>query len=302
MELRHFKYFVGVAEELHFGRAAVRLGISQPPLSQQIRSLEAELGVELFERTSRRVRLTEAGRAFLDEARKTLAQVDHAVATARRADRGEIGELAIGFITSAPLTPLLSTALFDFRTAYPAVHLDLAEMPRANQIERLAERTLDVGFIRGVEPPLLPPTLVASMLLEEDILVAMRADHRLARRDTLGIADLSDEAFVLYESKLGSGFNEHLTRLCRTAGFEPRVVQEVGALATLLGLVAAGFGVTVLARSLAALHLEDLVYRVLDSPGAISRLWLIHHREVSPACRKLIDIVSRSDNGGLRQG
>nr|WP_295659189.1 LysR substrate-binding domain-containing protein [Polymorphobacter sp.] len=292
MELRHFRYFVGVAEELHFGRAAERLGISQPPLSQQIRALEAELGVELFERTSRRVRLTEAGTAFLDEARKTLAQAEHAVATARRADRGEIGELTIGFITSAPLTPLVSTALFDFREAYPAVYLDLTEMPRAAQVERLIERRLDVGFIRGVEPPVLPPSLVATMVLEEDILVAMRTDHRLASLTGLSIVDLFDEAFVLYESKLGSGFNEHLTQLCRQAGFEPRVVQEVGALSTLLGLVAAGFGITVLARSLAALHLDNLVYLPMNSPGAVSRLWLIHHREMSPVCRKLVDIVT----------
>ena len=294
MELRHFRYFVGVAEELHFGRAAERLGISQPPLSQQIRALETKLGVELFERTSRRVRLTEAGTAFLDEARKTLAQADHAVATARRADRGEIGELTIGFITSAPLTPLLSTALFDFRTAYPAVHLDLTEMPRALQIERLAERSLDAGFIRGVEPPVLPPSLVGTMVLEEDILVAMRTDHRLAALTEVSVTDLADEAFVLYESNLGSGFNEHLTQLCRQAGFEPRVVQEVGALSTLLGLVAAGFGITVLARSLAALHLDNLVYLPLSSPGSVSRLWLVHHRDMSPVCRKLVDIVTGS--------
>jgi DNA-binding transcriptional LysR family regulator len=267
MELRHFRYFVGVAEELHFGRAAERLGISQPPLSQQIRALETELGVELLERTSRRVRLTEAGTVFLAEARKTLAQADHAVATARRADRGEIGELAIGFITSAPLTPLVSTALFDFRQAYPAVHLDLTEMPCALQIERLADRSLDAGFIRGVEPPVLPPSLVGTMVLGEDILVAMRTDHRLASLADLSVVDLLDEAFVLYESKFGSGFNEHLTQLCRQAGFEPRVVQEVGALSTLLGLVAAGFGITVLARSLAALHLDNLVYLPLSSPA-----------------------------------
>ena len=294
MELRHLRYFVGVAEELHFGRAAARLGISQPPLSQQIRALESELGVFLFERTSRRVDLTEAGRLFLVEARRTLDQAEHAKSVARRAEQGEIGDLAVGFITSVPLTPIMSRALFDFRAAYPEVHLQLAEMSRGMQIAGLLERTLDAGFIRGVEAPQLPEPLVATMLFEEQLLVAMRSDHPLASSTSpLRVIDLAAESFVLYDRNLGAGFNEHLTLLCRIAGFEPRLVQEVGALTSLLGLVVAGFGLTVISRSLTVLQLDNLVYRPLDEPNAVSRLWLVHRAEMSPTCCRFAAIVTR---------
>lgn len=292
IELRHLRYFVAVAEELHFGRAASRLGISQPPLSQQLRALEEELGAPLLERTSRRVRLTDAGRLLLAEARATLAQADHAVDVVRRVRRGEAGELAIGFAASAPFVTKVSNALFRYRRAYPDVHLRLAELPRDEQLALVASRELDIGFVRGVEKPRLAAPLIAVQFMEEELLVAMRSDHRLAAADgPLRVGELAEVPMVLYQRRLGAGFNEDFDLLCRNAGFEPLVAQEVAGLATLLGLVAAGFGLTVLVRSMSALQLGDLVYRRLDEPEAISRLWLVHRQEPSATCARFLALA-----------
>jgi DNA-binding transcriptional LysR family regulator len=292
MELRHLRYFVRVADELHFGRAAERLGISQPPLSQQIKALELELGVELFERTSRRVILTAAGRLFLVEARKTLDHAAHAVDVARRAQHGELGELSIGFSTSVPFTTLVAEALSAFRETYPAVRLNLAELGRERQIEAIVEEELDIGFIRGFDPPLCPAAVEVTMLFREPLLVAMRSDNRLARQSRpVAVEDLKNEPFVLYQREFGAGFNEHLNRLCAKAGFTPYCVQEAVGLATLIGLVAAGMGITVITRSLAALQPANIVFRRLDNPEALSSLWLIHRNRLSTAARHFVDMI-----------
>ena len=292
MELRHFRYFVHVAEELHFGRAALRLGISQPPLSQQIRLMEEEIGTPLFERTSRRVVLTEAGRLFLIEARRVLEQAGHAIDVARRVASGESGEVTVGFSSSVPFATVVAQSLSAFRGVYPGVRLNLSEMARGAQIAALAAERIDIGLIRGVEPPIIPPTMRATLLTTEPLLVAMRSDHRLAlapRDPTMG--DLRHEGFVLYQPELGAGFNEHLARLCARAGFVPNVVQEVTGPATLLGLVAAGMGITILTRSLGALHPENMVSRPLDDAEALSRLWLIRRGRISEAASHFIDLL-----------
>lgn len=294
MELRHFRYFVGVAEELHFGRAAARLGISQPPLSQQIRALEEELGVALFERTSRRVVLTTAGRQFLAEARRTLDQAAHAADMARRAGTGEVGELTIAFSASAPFTAIVSRALFAFRESYPGVHLVLREMARGVQVEALLERQIDVGFLRGVEAPSMPPSLETTLLLEEPLLVAMHVDHPFAQADhPLRIEQLAGESFIFYQPEQGGSFNEHLRMLCRRAGFEPRVVQETGGLSTWLGLVGGGLGLAVLTRSMGALHIDGVVHRPLDHPEAISRMWLARRAAMTGPSRNFLHIVEK---------
>ncbi len=177
MELRHLRYFIAVAEELHFGRAAQALGISQPPLSQQIQTLEQELGTRLFERTNRRVELSESGRLFLDEARLVLAQVDKATDVARRAQLGEIGELKIGFTSSAPFTSSIPQAIFAFRQAYPDVHLTLTEITSQEVAAGLEDKTIQVGIMR---PLALPDSLVVFELLSEPLVAIMRADHPLA--------------------------------------------------------------------------------------------------------------------------
>lgn len=172
MELRHLRYFIAVAEELHFGRAAQVLGISQPPLSQQIQALEHEVGARLFERTNRRVELSEAGRLFLQEARLVLAQVDKAADVARRAQLGELGELKIGFTSSAPFNASIPQAIFAFRQAFPAVHLNLQEMSSTEVAESLVDESIQVGLMR---PLPLPDSLVVIELMREPLVAVLSA-------------------------------------------------------------------------------------------------------------------------------
>ena len=204
MELRHLRYFIAVAEELNFTRAAERLHIGQPPLSQAIQVLEADVGAQLFERTKRWVRMTEAGRLFLDDARRILDLAGQAAETARRAQRGEAGELRIGFTFSTPLTPLFATVINRYRQLYPAVTLTLHEMSTQPQLDALVQRTLDLGFVRPLESAM--PDQIALTALRQDPLVAvLPAALHLARKKTIAIAELTDMPFVMYPPTAGTG-------------------------------------------------------------------------------------------------
>jgi DNA-binding transcriptional LysR family regulator len=287
MDLRHLKSFAALAEELHFGRAAARLGISQPPLSQQILALERELGVALLQRTSRRVGLTEAGRLFLVEARGILARVEHAVAVARRAGRGEIGELRIGFTASAPLMESVPRTIRAFRDARPEVHLLLQELPTRRQVEALVERRLDIGFLRvpgGI--PALPAGLLAVELDRDELVAYLRSDHPLAQGEPderIDVAALASDPFVLFQRDVGAGTYEQGIALCRAAGFTPRLGQEAREAATILGLVSAGLGVALLPESLRRIQVAGITFRRLRGPGVTVATWLAHHRdEASP--------------------
>jgi len=288
MELRHLRYFVGVAEELHFGRAAARLGISQPPLSQQIMALENELGVQLFDRTSRNVVLTDAGALFLREARATLAQAERAVIVARRAARGELGELTIGFNASAPFVPAVARAIHDFRRAWPDVHLTLSELPGAEMRAALAQHSVEIGFLRSFRQPEFPAGIAARLLLREDMVVAMRPDHPLATRNVITLQDLHRQSMIFYQRGLTGGFTEHLQKLMRDAAVEAIVAQEVREVSTLFGMVAAGLGITIVAGSLRALQTVNVVYRDFDVPEANTALWLVHQQHLSEAGRHFL--------------
>ncbi|WP_116090316.1 LysR substrate-binding domain-containing protein [Sphingomonas crusticola] len=292
MELRHLRYFVGVAEDLHFGRAAARLGISQPPLSQQIMALESELGVQLFDRTSRAVTLTDAGTLFLREARATLAQAERAVIVARRAALGELGELAIGFNASAPFVPAVARAIHDFRIAYPEVHMTLSELSEDGLRSALAARSIEIGFLRSLREPELPPGAATRLLMREGLVVVMRPDHPLAARKAIGACDLDGQAMVVYQRGLIGGFTEDLLRLLSAGGAEPIIAQEVREVSTLFGLVAAGIGITIVARSLQALQSAGLVYRDFDAPDANSAMWIVHQQErLSEPARHFLEAV-----------
>lgn len=194
MELRHLRYVVALAEELHFGRAAARLGISQPPLSQQLAALEAELGVRLFDRSRREVRLTTAGALFVEEARTTLLAAERARAVALQAERGELGELRMGLFASAPLSRGIAGAIGEFRTAYPGARLVLTEAPSQQQIQRITQGELDVGFLRSPGQPLLPAGLDAIEVVREPLCAVIPAGHVLARRaGPLAITALAGE-------------------------------------------------------------------------------------------------------------
>lgn len=293
MELRHLRYFIAVAEELHFGRAAQLLGISQPPLSQQIQALEQELGVRLFERTNRRVALSEAGRLFLDEARLVLAQVDKASDVARRAQLGELGELKIGFTTSAPFTSSIPQAIFAFRQSFPAVHLALQEMNSMEVAARLEDESIQVGIMR---PLSLPDSLVVVELLREPLVAIINADHPLAQGSEQGLylSELATEPFVFFPRTYGSGLYAQLMDLARAAGFTPLITQEAGEVMTIIGLVAAGLGVTVLPASYRRMRIDGVVYRTLLDPEATSAVWLVQRKDQqSPMARAFVELVTR---------
>ncbi|MBH9313363.1 LysR family transcriptional regulator [Pseudomonas aeruginosa] len=293
MELRHLRYFIAVAEELHFGRAAERLGISQPPWSQQIQALEEEIGARLFERTNRRVELTDAGRLFLDESRQVLAQVDKAVLLARRAHLGELGELKIGFTSSAPFTSTIPSSIHAFRKAYPDVHLDLQEMSSRQVLKALLEESLQVGVIR---PLALPDAVHWVELFREPLVAVLRADHPLAAgsEDGLAIAALAEEPFVFFPRSYGTGLYDQVIALTRQAGFSPRIAQEASEAMTIIGLVSAGLGVSILPASFRRTRVDGVVYRTLSDPEATTAVWLVRRQnEGSPLALSFIDLVTR---------
>ena len=282
MELRHLRYFIAVAEELHFTRAAERLHIGQPPLSHAIQVLEADVGALLFVRTKRSVRMTDAGKLFLNDARHILALAHQAAETARRAQRGEAGELRIGFTFSTPLTPLFATVINRYRQQFPAVSLTLHEMATQGQIDALQQRRLDLGFVRPPEGGDAPG--IALTALREDPLVAVLRRAMPAARDKMvSMAQLKDEPFVLYPANAGTGIYPQIFRLCRQAGFEPRIGQVAGEASTIIGLVAAGCGVSVLPASFDRIRMDGVCYRHISDPGASTRLLLAQrHGEQSP--------------------
>ncbi|UEH08909.1 LysR family transcriptional regulator [Pseudomonas sp. HN8-3] len=293
MELRHLRYFIAVAEELHFGRAAQVLGISQPPLSQQIQALEQEVGARLFERTNRRVELSEAGRLFLQEARLVLAQVDKAADVARRAQLGELGELKIGFTSSAPFNSSIPQAIFAFRQAFPAVHLNLQEMSSTEVAESLVDESIQVGLMR---PLPLPDSLSVIELMREPLVAVLSAGHPLVEGSERGLhlAQLAQEPFVFFPRTYGSGLYAQLLNLARDAGFSPHFAQEAGEAMTIIGLVAAGLGVSVLPASYQRIRIDGVVYRTLLDPEAMTAVWLVQRKGVqTPMAKGFVELLTR---------
>ena len=266
VELRQMRYFVAVAEELHFGRAAERVGIAQPPLSQQIQRLEAELGVQLFIRNRRRVQLSEPGRVFLDEARAALRQAERAVDAVQRAARGEAGRLRVGFVGSATFA-VMPPILRRFREHFPAVDLTLSELSTTQQVEALREQRIDIGFVR---PPLVADDLALEIIAREPLVAVVPSDHRLAGGGTIRLADLAGEPFVLFPHSFGPGLHAQIVGVCQRAGFNPRIVQEAVALPTIVSLVSVGIGVSLLPASIQHLPWAGVSYHPLagDSPQA----------------------------------
>jgi DNA-binding transcriptional LysR family regulator len=306
MELRHLRYFVVLAEELHFGRAARRLGISQPPLSQQIQALERTFDARLFARTNRRVELTEAGRAFLVEARATLAQAERAMAVVGRAQRGEVGELKIGFTPSAAQISPFTQAILAFRQASPGVRLVLEEQVTTQAIDALVQRRMQIGFIRSPGIPELPDTMAAIELYREPLVAFMRADHRLAagrQGAALPLGALASEPFVFFPRGTGTSLYDQVMDLCRKAGFHPRIEQEARANATILGLVAAGLGISILPASLQGIAVETVACRALSGARASSSIWLVHPRhDQSAASRAFVALATSHRAGRSRRG
>jgi DNA-binding transcriptional LysR family regulator len=257
MELRHLRYFVAVAEALHFGRAAARLHISQPPLSRAIRGLEREVGTALFERSTRGVRLTPAGSALLPEARRLLREADALAAGARDLARGDVGVLHLGFI-SASAYNVLPRVLPAFRRTRPGVRLVLSEATTDVQLGALAEGTLDAGILL---PPVTPPLFAYAALLREPLVAALPDARTWPAR--VPLAKLAREPFVMFPRHAGPGLHDLVTDACERAGFTPRVEQEAVQMPTIVSLVAAGMGVALVPASLQHMRRTGVVYRPL---------------------------------------
>lgn len=287
IELRHIRYFVAVAEDLHFGRAANRLGISQPPLSQQILALEREIGARLFDRSNRRVELTGAGKLFLKEATEILAKVDNAAALAERMHRGQAGELRVGFFGSAPFVEDFQRLLFDFLKMHPKVNLLLQEMPTYQQIDAILQGSLDLGFVRPLQPKV--KSIQSIELCRERLMAVVRSDHPLASAGrAIPLRKLEGEPLVAYARAIGSGLHQKIVDLCRDAGFVPTVAQEANSTPTMMGLVAAGIGISILPASIKQLSFEGLSFIPLQEPEAQTAVWLVKRWEDrSPLVRHL---------------
>ena len=242
IELRHLRYFVAVAEELHFGRAARKLGIAQPPLSLQIQRLEAELGVSLFDRTSRRVELTAAGRSLLADGKRVIENFYSATDAARRAARGETGTLSVAFAASV-MSLSLPKVIRRFREEFPGVRLELRELSTGAQIAALRTGDLDIGFLR--EPP-PDDAFVTETVMRERLVLALSKRHPLASRKRVRLADVANEDFVLFPRDLAPGLHAQVLAMCAEAGVHPRIVQTSRELYTTISLVEAELGVTII--------------------------------------------------------
>lgn len=285
IELRHLRYFIAVAEELHFGRAAARLNISQPPLSQQIQILEQQVGARLLARTNRSVSLTAAGKQFLADSRQVLSLVNDAAARAERLHLGETGELRLGFTSSAPFISAVSQTLSTFRRHYPDVHIQTREINTREQIVPLNEGSLDLGLMRNTQ---LPDTLAWEVILQEPLMAMIPRDHPLAAKPSVTLAELAQEPFVFFDPHVGTGLYDDILGLMRRYGLSPVITQEVGEAMTIIGLVAAGLGVSILPASFKRVQLSEMRWVAIAEEDAVSEMWLVwpKHHELSNAAQR----------------
>jgi len=263
MDLRHLRQFVAVAEEGHITRAAEKLGMQQPPLSQQIKAMERELDVQLFHRKPRGVELTDAGRVLFAEARALLAHLGRALETTHRTARGEQGQLCIGIAPTALFLPLVPRAIRDFRETFPLVSLSLEEGLSHEVVERLCRDRMDVAFVRNAA--IHAEGIVVHPLLEEPLIAVLPSHHgaiRTRREPALSLESLANDPFVLIGPP-GTGLYDETVAACRAAGFSPRIGQPAPRITSALGLVAAGLGVALVPESLQTMKMDGVAYRRL---------------------------------------
>ncbi len=288
MELRHLRYFIAVAEELHFGRAADRLHIAQPPLSIQIRKLEQEIGVQLLYRTKRVVSLSEAGRAFLQKAYAAVAAAEEGVRIARQADRGESGRLSIGFGSSF-LYSMLPQVIRAFRARSPAVVLNCLSLRTDEQVQMLLNGQIDVGLLR---PPIDERQLSTMLVYREPLIVALPDVHPLADRKSISLKALASDRFIMFRRHMGPNFYDRTVALCQKAGITPNVVQEADQTQTIIGLVAAGIGVGVVPGSMQNVRRPGVVYTSIMDPDAVVDVMAAWRRDSQSQClRVFLDVI-----------
>ncbi|WP_263352521.1 LysR substrate-binding domain-containing protein [Acidicapsa acidisoli] len=306
IELRHLRYFVAVAEELHFGRAAQRLHLAQPPLSQQIRRLEEILGYPLFDRTSRSVSLTAAGAIFLERAQRTLRNVQRDIEETRSIGRGEVGSLHIGFVGSAMLT-ILPAIFREYREAYPSVRLHLHESFTAKVIEGMQNGTLDAGLLRDSDPGDLTGGLIATPIYSEPFVAVLPARHPAARQKSISPATLRNEPFVYYPRSAGSHAFEKPLTFCEEHGFRPQIVQEASNWLTILRLIGAGLGVSIAPACVRFIASPDVVCLPIGAGKRGARIvsnieFACFASESRPIVNRFAQIVQATSKSAIASG
>ena len=288
MELRHLRYFVAVADTLNFRRAAERVHIEQSPLSQQIRNLEQELGVELLTRTHRRVALTHAGQVFLADAQAILARATAGADRARRAARGSLGALSIAYLTSMT-NSFFTSVVRDFQRQYPGVALSFGDMVPSAILDAIANRTADVGFLRGVFPT---EGFAVEQLNSEALVVALPRNHRLTqKKKKLTGEDLATEPFVMVPDEGAMGYNDVVRAYCRESGFSPKVSAEGNQMQSVVWLVHLGLGLSLVPASLQGLHRENVIYKELRDAPSITAKLVYRRNDASPVLRNFVNLV-----------
>lgn len=287
MELRHLRYFVAVAEDLHFSRAAERLHISPPSLTEQVRNLERELGALLLTRTKRNVALTDAGTRFLEEARSTLRQAEHAALVARLAGRGETGRIEIGYASSAACSGLVTVAVAEYRRTHPLVSLSLSAMQAARQLDQLTEGRLDVGFLRT--PARYPIGISAVIIARQPVVIALPSDHKLAKNASISAAMLAEERFLAPTFETEIGLFQHTAAVGQQGNFVARIIDRIPDIFTTVTLVAAGVGIAVVPQSCSCIQIPGVVYKPLSGQTKQVELAAAFRRdERAPAVKAFI--------------
>jgi DNA-binding transcriptional LysR family regulator len=277
MELRHLRYFLAVADAANFTKAAEVLGIGQPPLSQQVKALEDELGVQLFIRTARGAELTLPGRVFAEEARRVVDDAQRAARAAQRAARGETGHLRVGFTGTAAFNEKVSGLIRRFREAYPDAELTLQEATSGVLVDGLEAGQIDVAIVRPVRR--VTESILQREWHDEPMLVALPTDHPLAPRKRIALGDLADEPFVQVPRAAGGTLFDDIIAACTVAGFEPRLAQAAPQMASAVTLVAAGIGISLVPKCITQVRVAGVVYRPLVARGLRARLSLASRRD-----------------------
>ena len=285
MDLRRLTCFLAVAEELNFSRAAQRLHMSQPPLSQQIRLLEQEMGAQLFERSRRAVALTPAGLLLQEKARQIVELHQQAGELVRMAAHGLAGRLRIAFTASVPLFDEFSALLSDFRGRYPQVELDLQHMTTGEQIAALTAGQIDIGFMRPSPAFRIPVPIREQTLWRDELMLALPAAHeKAAAGEPLALSSLADQPFVLHPAVLGGGLHEHILALCSEAGFVPHIAQPARETSTMLALVAAGLGLSIVPSVYERICPPGVVLQPLADAARHSRIALVSMQQAPSPC------------------
>ncbi|WP_342724623.1 LysR family transcriptional regulator [Bradyrhizobium sp. B097] len=301
MELRHLRYFVATAEELHFTRAAQRLGIAQPPLTQQIKALEAELGLKLFHRLPGRVELTDAGRVFFEDAQRILDGVGRAVARSQSSAKGMVGRLGIGFTESASFSTLVTSSLRRYRHDFPNVELSFEEARTAQLAELLRQGRIDVAFVR---PPVTRGNdLTFRPLHSERMVVAVPKRHRLAGRRSLRLIELKGEEFILYPRATRLGLSDMILTACERAGFSPLIAQRAPQISSTINFVAASLGITIVPECMMTSRSDAVSYVHLSSPRLCADLGVAHRsNEGSSVVTGFIDRIPSGSTSAVTFG